>query len=68
VPVTPELLEWADLIFCMEQVHRTRLSKKFRGFLKSQKIVVLGIPDTYAFMDPDLIKMLNVRVPPYLPD
>jgi hypothetical protein len=30
VPVSPELLEWADIIFVMERVHRNKLSKRFR--------------------------------------
>ena len=29
VPVSPELLAWADMIFVMEKAHRNRLSAKF---------------------------------------
>ena len=65
-PVTPELLEWADLIFVMEQSHRKRLSRKFRPYLKNQKIVVLEIPDEYEYMDPRLVKLFEVLVPPHL--
>ncbi len=65
-PVTPVLLMWADIIFVMEQSHRSRLSKKFRPYLKNQKIVVLGVPDEYEYMDPRLVKLFEKLVPPHL--
>ena len=65
-PVGPDLLEWADLIFVMERNHRSRLSKRYGASLKGKRIVVLGIPDDYAYMDPVLVKLLETRVPPHL--
>jgi predicted protein tyrosine phosphatase len=65
-PVTPELLEWADLIFVMERAHRNKLAKKFRGYLKNQRLIVLGIPDEYDCMDPRLIELFEKLVPPHL--
>jgi predicted protein tyrosine phosphatase len=66
-PVTPELLAWADLIFVMERVHRTRLSSRFRASLHGKRVVCLEIPDDYDFMDPDLVRLLEARVPRHLP-
>jgi predicted protein tyrosine phosphatase len=66
-PVTPELLAWADLIFVMEQAHRNKLSKKFRASLNGKRVICLGIPDDYEFMDPLLVKLLNAKVPQFLP-
>ncbi len=66
-PVTPETLEWADLIFVMERSHRRKLSAKFRAHLKSQRVVCLDIPDRYEYMDPALVESLNSKVPRYLP-
>lgn len=66
-PVTPELVAWADIIFVMEQAHRNKLSKRFRASLKSQRVIVLGIPDDYDFMDPELVRLLEARVPCFLP-
>ena len=66
-PVTPELVEWADIIFVMEQAHRNKLSKQFRSSLKNARVIVLGIPDDYEFMDPALIRILEARVPSFLP-
>ena len=65
-PVTPELVEWADIIFVMERAHRNRLQKRFRPWLKRARVIVLGIPDAYAFMDPVLIRLLEARVPQHL--
>ncbi len=66
-PVTPELVEWADIIFVMEQAHRSKLSKRFRGSLKTARVIVLGIPDDYEFMDPELVRLLEARVARFLP-
>lgn len=65
-PVTPELVEWADVIFVMEHSHRTKLQRLFRPYLKRARVVVLGIPDDYDFMDPALVRLLETRVPPLL--
>lgn len=65
-PVTPELIEWADLIFVMEESHRTKLSSRFRAHLKSKQIVCLDIPDDFRHMDVALIELLKKRVSRYL--
>lgn len=66
-PVTPELLEWADLIFVMEREHRSKLQRKFRSSLNGKRIICLEIPDEFEFMDPELIKLLKAKVPKFLP-
>ncbi|MDH6230630.1 putative protein tyrosine phosphatase [Mesorhizobium soli] len=65
-PLTPELVEWADIIFVMEKMHRAKLQQKFRKSLKSARIICLDIPDNYQFMDPALVQLLEERVPRYL--
>jgi predicted protein tyrosine phosphatase len=66
VSLGPELLRWADLIFVMEKVHRTKLSKKFRAYLANKRIVCLDIPDDYDYMDPALVQLLQAKVPRFL--
>jgi predicted protein tyrosine phosphatase len=63
--VSPELLEWADVIFVMERAHRNRLMKRFRPHLKSKRIVCLDIPDEFEYMDPVLVKLLEAKVGPF---
>ena len=65
-PVSGDLIEWADVIFVMENSHRNKIAKKFKALLKGKKLRVLDIPDNYQRMDPDLIKLLKSRVPRYV--
>ena len=67
-PLTPELLEWADLIFVMERAHRAKLSARFQSHLGHKRVVCLEIPDEYGFMDPELIRLLEARVTRFLPN
>lgn len=61
-PVSPDAIEWADIILAMEPVHRDKLNRDFGSLLRSKRIVVLGIPDDYRFMQPELITLLEERV------
>ena len=67
VPVSPELLAWADMIFVMEKAHRNRLSAKFARHLNGKRVISLDIPDDYDFMDPMLIRLLKQKVVRFLP-
>ncbi|MEO9873634.1 MAG: low molecular weight protein tyrosine phosphatase family protein [Anderseniella sp.] len=66
VMLSSEQLEWADIIFVMEKVHRTKLSRKYRRHLNAQRVICLGIPDDYEFMDPTLVRLLEDKVGPFL--
>ena len=66
-PVSPELIEWADLIFVMEKRHRNKISRKFHSALKSRHIICLNVPDEYEYMDPQLVRLLKDIVPKHLP-
>jgi predicted protein tyrosine phosphatase len=61
-PVSPELLEWATVIFVMEKAHREKLTKKFQRYLKQKLVVCLNIPDEYDFMQPELVELLKSKV------
>jgi predicted protein tyrosine phosphatase len=65
-PLTPELVEWAEVIFVMEKQHERKLSAKFKPHLGGKRIVCLGIPDNFAFMQPELIDLLEARVATHL--
>jgi predicted protein tyrosine phosphatase len=66
-PVTPDWVQWADIIFVMERVHRSKLSAKFKPYLGGKRVICLEIPDNYAFMDAELVRLLKAKVSPYLP-
>jgi predicted protein tyrosine phosphatase len=65
-PLTPDLVEWADLIFVMERMHRTKLQTRFKSSLKNARVICLDIPDRYKFMDPELVQLLEAKVSPLL--
>lgn len=66
-PLTAETVQWAEIIFVMEQVHRRKLSSRFGRYLHNKRVICLDIPDNYEFMDPRLIAILKTRVPAFLP-
>lgn len=66
VPLSPEQLEWADVVIVMEASHRNRLKHRFAPHLKGKEVVVLNIPDEYDYMDEDLIALLRLRCARFL--
>jgi len=64
IKVSRELLEWADIIFVMEEWHRYKLKQLFPDVKK--KVFVLNIPDMFGKMDEELIKILKVKIKKYL--
>lgn len=70
IVITEGHIGWADLIFCMEKSHLNRIRRKFPEALQGKRVICLGIPDEYDFMDPELIEELRGKLGPYvlLPD
>lgn len=60
-PLSVEQIQWADIIFVMEKAHRTRLSRRFTKHLKGKRVICLDIPDNYAFLEPELVRLLELR-------
>jgi len=65
IRLTQKLVEWAEVIFVMENKHKTRIQKSFRAALQDQDLVVLDIPDIYPYMDEELIQILEDSVDYY---
>jgi predicted protein tyrosine phosphatase len=66
-PVDAELIEWAEIIFAMENSHRNKLRQRFGKLLDGKRLVILGIRDDYDYMQPELVEILKRKVPPHLP-
>lgn len=66
VPLSSEQIQWASVIFVMEPRHKRKLSQKFRAALNGKKIISLGIPDDYSFMQAELVELLKKKVEPFL--
>ena len=59
-------MECADIIFVMEEHHKSRLNAEFTQLLKYKKVQVLDIPDEYQYMDEELINILNESIGAYI--
>ncbi len=61
-PLPGDLIEWADVVIAMDREHRNRINRRFRQQMKGKQLVVLGIPDEYDYMQPELVSLLKVRL------
>ena len=67
VPLSGEDIEWADIIVAMEQPHKKKIKQRYRSEIKDQRLICLGIPDDYEYMDDDLVRILKAQVPRLIP-
>lgn len=61
VEVSRGLLDWADTIFVMENYMKEHLGK----YVNPEKIIVLDIPDKYAYASKNLINLLAEKLLPF---
>jgi predicted protein tyrosine phosphatase len=61
VPLSVEQIEWASIVALMEKRQIARLKVKYTKHLKGKRLVCLDIPDDYAFMQPELVDLLQSR-------
>jgi predicted protein tyrosine phosphatase len=66
VQVNQRMLEWADVVFIMDEDQRADLARMFPGLAAASRAVMLQIKDDYHFLDPELVKLLQERVTPHL--
>lgn len=66
IKVTPGLLGWADIIFCMEKKHVRRIREKYSDIVADKELICLYINDDYEFMDRELQEILESSVGEYI--
>ena len=66
VQVNTRMLEWADVIFTMDNTQQEALERLFPGHPALPRLICLDIPDDFAFLQPDLVKLLEDRVAAHL--
>lgn len=66
-PVSAELIAWADVVLVMESAQRAKIVAKFQSQLRGKRVAVLNIPDRFEYMAPELVRLLQQKVPRYLP-
>lgn len=60
------MLEWADVIFIMDDEQRRSLEAMFPEHPALQRLVCLDIPDNFTFLEPELVQLLEERVSRHL--
>src|SRR4051812_47508672 len=66
VRVNTRMLEWADVIFAMDPMQVDALRRLFPAHPALQRVVCLDIEDVYSFLQPQLVELLQQKVPQYL--
>jgi len=61
-PLSGDLIEWADIVFVMEKIHKSKVTKKYSALLKSKRLICLAIADNYQRMQPELVQLLRKKV------
>ena len=61
IPVTEELLMWADEVVCADTEHALNIRDKLMQYQLDKPIVNLNIPDIYEYRNPKLIELIKER-------
>lgn len=64
--VNAHMLEWADLIFIMDDQQRRSLKRRFGSHPALEHLICLDIPDDFAFMQRELVELLHERTKGHL--
>jgi len=65
-PVSEELLQWADVILCMEDYHKRFIMNSYGNLIFGKIIDYLDIADEYSSMDPMLEIIIKKKVDAWL--
>jgi protein-tyrosine phosphatase len=66
VRVNERMLDWADVVFVMEEDQVRDLRRLFPAHPAIARLVCLEIRDVYHFLDPQLVTLLQERSRPHL--
>lgn len=66
IPLTEDLLHWAEIVFVMEDLHRLYVERAFPAVARTKQIVCLDVPDLFYYMDQELVSLLAEKLHPYL--
>ena len=66
VRVNTRMLEWAYVVFTMDDQQRAALERMFPSHPVLDLLICLDIPDDFTFLDPTLVTLLEERVKAHL--
>jgi predicted protein tyrosine phosphatase len=61
IPVTEDLLMWADEIVCADTEHAMEVRNRLMEYQLDKRLINLKIPDIYEYRNPKLIEMIKNR-------
>jgi predicted protein tyrosine phosphatase len=61
IPLTDDLIMWADEVVCMENEHKNVVMNKMMSMDLYKPITVLDIEDIYEYRNPKLVKLIKQR-------
>ena len=61
IPVTTDLLMWADEIVCADTEHALDVRQQLMEFQLDKPVINLNISDIYEYRNPELIKLIKER-------
>ncbi len=61
-PLVEKDVEWADIVFFMEEEQRAKAVERFPEVLLRKQLVTLDIPDVYSYNDNRLISLLRRKI------
>lgn len=61
IPVTEDLIQWADYIVCMEPEHEIYVRNKMIEWHYKKPIITLHIEDIYEYRNPELIELIKEK-------
>jgi predicted protein tyrosine phosphatase len=61
IPVTEDLLMWADEVVCADTEHALYIRDKMIEYMLDKPIIDLKIPDIYEYRNPELIELIKER-------
>lgn len=59
-PISKDIVEWADVIYCMEDEHKEMIEHFYRR--EAEKCKVLGVVDIYHRGDQTLVDILKEKI------
>lgn len=66
VPISKELITWADYIFVMEKEIGNFIKEQFSELIEHREFVILNIGDFYYYQQSELIDKIRNKVDPIL--
>jgi predicted protein tyrosine phosphatase len=59
IPLTDDLIIWADEVVCMQNEHKVHVLNKMMEMDLYKPIVVLDIEDIYEYRNPTLVRLIK---------